>query len=114
MLGAVPRLNPAVRWNELDSGQTLVVYEKGPFGPIRWLRKLFAAPEVAELLLDEVGAKVVGQIDGRRTVGDLIAYVAKEFRLSRRESEVALLKYMDMLGRRNLVGFEVRGTREAR
>ena len=113
MLGAVPRLNPAVRWNELDSGQTLVVYEKRPFGPIRWIRKLFAAPEVAELLLDKLGAKVVGQIDGRRTVGDLIAYVAKEFRLSRRESEVALLKYMDMLGRRNLVGFEVRGTREA-
>jgi len=113
MLDSVPRLNPAVRWNALDTGQTLAVYRKRPFGPVGWLRGLFAVPEVAELLLDDVGARVVRQIDGRRPIRDVIAYVGEEFRLSRRESEVALLKYMEMLGRRNLVGFEVRATRKA-
>jgi len=37
----------------------------------------------------------------------LIAHVASEFRLSRKESEVSLLRYMEMLGKRGLVGFAV-------
>ena len=108
MLDAVPRLNAAVQWRRLDSGQTLVAYPKWGGRPVRWLRRLFVVPGVVELLLDEVGSDVVRQIDGRSTVGDLIAYVADRFKLSRKEAEVALLKYLDMLGRRGLVGFEVR------
>ncbi|NIA15573.1 MAG: PqqD family peptide modification chaperone [Nitrospiraceae bacterium] len=107
MLASTPRLNPRVRWKTLDSGRMLVAYEKAGKRPAMWMRKLFAVPDVTELLLDDIGSKVVGQIDGTHTVSDLIAFVAREFKLSRKESEVALLKYMDMLGRRSLVGFEV-------
>jgi len=85
-----------------------LVYEKAGNRAVRLLRKLFAVPEMAELLLDESGTKVARQVDGQRTVAEIIAYVAGEFRLSRKESEVAVLRYMDTLGRRGLVGFEVR------
>ncbi len=107
MLGSAPRLNPAVQWRELDSGLIMAVYVRGGPKPLQWLRKLFAMPEIGELLLDAVGTRVIRQIDGRRTVADLTAYVAREFKLSRKEAEVALLKYLDMLARRGFVGFEV-------
>jgi len=111
MFDTVPHLNPAVRLTELDTGRAMVVYEKGGNRAARLLRRLFAVPEVSELLLDEAGTKIVQRTDGKATISDLIAYAAGEFRLSRKESEVAVLKYMDTLGRRGLVGFEVRASR---
>ena len=114
MLASVPRVNPAVRLTELDTGRLMVVYEKAGNRALRWLRKAFAIPEMSELVLDEAGTKVARQLDGKRTVAEIIAYVASEFRLSRKESEVAVLSYMDTLGRRGLVGFEVRLPRRGR
>ena len=114
MLGSVPHRNPAVKWNELDSDRILAVYEKAGSRLTRRFRKLFAVPEVSELLLDAIGSKVVRQIDGTRTVGDLIGYVSREFKLSRKEAEVALLKFMDTLARRRLVGFEIRPSMDGR
>ena len=114
MLASVPRVNPAVRLTELDTGRLMVVYEKAGNQAVRWLRKVFAIPEMSEVVLDEAGTKVARQLDGKRTVAEIIAYVASEFRLSRKESEVAVLSYMDTLGRRGLVGFEVRLPRRGR
>lgn len=109
MLGSAPRLNPGVRWTALDSGHMLVVYERAAPAPVRWLRRLFLLTETAELLLDPVGAKVIRRIDGSGgTVGDLIEYIATDLKMSRGEAEMALLTYLGMLGRRNLVGFELR------
>lgn len=107
MLGSVPRINPSVRLTELDTGGIRMVYEKAGGPLIRVLRHLFAIPRTAELLLDGIGSRVVRQMDGARTVQDLIRFVAGEYNLSRKEAEVALLAYLDRLGRRNLVGFEV-------
>jgi hypothetical protein len=108
MLESVPRLNPAVRWEELDTGRILVTFRKDAGVWLRIAMRLFALPEWSQVLLDEVGTRVVRQIDGVRTVNQLIAYLAGELKLSRKEAEVALVKYLEMLGKRNLVGFEVR------
>jgi len=107
MLGSVPRLNPEVRWEELEDGAMMAVYRKHVRGPRLWLMKLLHIPETTQLVLDDAGTRVVRAIDGARTVNDLIAHVASEFRLSRKESEVSLLRYMEMLGKRGLVGFAV-------
>lgn len=103
LLSAVPHRNPDVEWQELDSGGLMVVYKKTRSGPKRWLRMLFALPEIGQLALDETGRKVVGKIDGKTTVNDLIAYVAEDLKLSRKESEVSLLKYLELLGGRGLI-----------
>lgn len=107
MLASVPRLNPAVRWDELDTGRILAIYRKNLGLLSRLAAKVLNVPEWSQIALDDVGTTVVRQIDGIRTVRDLIGFVATEFKLSRKEAEVALLKYMEMLGKRNLVGFEV-------
>lgn len=107
MLASSPCLNPKVRITELDTGGIMMVYEKAGSMVTRGLRQLFAIPRTSELLLDEIGSRIVRQIDGTKRVSDLILYVAQEYNLSRKEAEVALLTYLDRLGRRNLVGFNV-------
>ena len=107
MLESAPVLNPAVRWEHLESGQVMAVYRQDARGIRRLLMKLLAAPEMAQVLLDDAGTRVVGAIDGERTVKDLIAYVSAEFKLSRKESEVSVLEYMEMLGKRRLIGFQM-------
>ena len=106
MMGSRPRLNPVVSITLLDTGLLRMVYDKAGGGMLRWLRKAFAVPETVEVLLDEIGSAVVRRIDGKETVAGLMAYVADELKLSRKEAEIALLKYLDMLARRNLIGFE--------
>ena len=86
----------------------MAVFDKDLRGLKRLAMKLLAVPDVAQVMLDGPGTKVLEAIDGRRTVAELIEYVAAEFKLSRKESEVSLLNYLEMLGRRGLVGFEVR------
>jgi hypothetical protein len=85
-----------------------MVYEKTGHPAVRLARRVFAWPEMAELVLDDIGAAVLAQVDGARTIAEIIAFVAQTLKLSRKEAEVALLKYMDLLARRNLVGFEIR------
>ena len=99
-------VNPAVTIKVLDSGRAMMVYEKSGGRVVRWLRGIFAVPTTVEVLLDEIGTKVLSRIDGVRGVSDLIVFVAEDLKLSRKEAEIALLKYLDMLARRNLIGFE--------
>jgi hypothetical protein len=110
MLASVPCLNPAVRWEELDSGCLMAVYKRHGRGVKKLLLKLSGLPEVGQLALDEAGTRVVRRIDGVNTVNDLIGYVAEEFKLSRKEAEVSTLKYMEMLGQRSMIGFAVPST----
>lgn len=112
MLESVPHLNSQVRWEHLESGEVMAVYEQERRGFRKLFARVLATPAVAQVLLDDVGTKVVGAIDGVRTVQELIGFVADEFRLSRKEAEVSLLKYLEMLGQRRLVGFETRPEEE--
>lgn len=109
MLASVPHLNPHVRWERMDSGGIMAVYRRDLRGVRRLLAKLLATDETAQVLLDDAGSFVVDAVDGHRTVRELIALVAAEFKLSRKEAEMALLQYMETLGRRRLVGFELPG-----
>jgi hypothetical protein len=108
MMDSVPRLNPAVRWEELDSGVLSAAYRKDMPGWRKVFARIAVAPEVGHIALDKTGSQVVRAIDGQRTIRDLIALVSDRFKLSRKEAEVSTLKYMEALGRRGLVGFEIR------
>jgi coenzyme PQQ synthesis protein D (PqqD) len=107
LLASVPHLNPAVRWQKLDSGEAMAVYQREARGFRRILVKLFALPESGQLMLDDAGTKVIDAVDGRKTVAELVEYIQVEFNLSREDSEKSLLNYMELLGRRRLIGFEV-------
>ena len=62
--------------------------------------------------LDELGAQVWHLCDGRHTVAEIIRTFAQTRRVNQREAQVAVLAFLRMLVRRNLVA--VAGARTAR
>ncbi len=107
MLESVPHLNPEVKWEQLDSGELMAVYTCYDGGVRKWLRRLFPRPEKAQVMLDDIGTRVVRSIDGRRRVRDLIAQMEDELQISRKESEMSVVTFLEMLAKRRLVGFAV-------
>ncbi len=53
--------------------------------------------------LDEFGAFVVGQIDDRNSVLNLVDAFQERFRMSRRESELGVVAFLKILLKRNLI-----------
>ena len=107
MLESIPLPNPEVRWETLESGRKMVVYAKRRGLLTRLLGRVVPMADTGQVALDRMGTLVLEQMDGAKTVQDLISFVADEFKLSRKESEVSLLSYMETLGRRGVVGFQV-------
>ena len=68
MLESVPCLNPAIRWEELDSGCLMAVYRRHTRGVQKLLLKLAGLPETGQLALDEAGSQVVRRIEGSRSL----------------------------------------------
>ena len=105
MLASIPCLNPDVRWEVLDSGEMMAIYRRHRAGAGKWLARFFHLNETVQVALDEPGTQVVRCIDGRRSVKNLIQHAQEMFHLSRREAEAAVLKYLEILAQRRLVGF---------
>jgi len=62
-------------------------------------------PDEAEInVLNEVGSLVWHQIDGRRTVDEIIAAVVQEFEVSPEEAERDVLEFVDSLHAHGMVG----------
>jgi hypothetical protein len=57
--------------------------------------------------LDDVGSAVWEACDGNNTVNDIVGILADEYKLSRREVEMSLTKYLRTLGQRKMIGFMV-------
>jgi hypothetical protein len=60
--------------------------------------------------LDDFGAFVVRQIDGRRTVLEIINRFEEQFRMSRRESELGVVAFIKMLMQRRVISVVVKPT----
>lgn len=57
--------------------------------------------------LDEFGTFVVGQIDNRRTVLDIVNAFERRFRMSRREAELGVVAFFKILMKRQLVAVAI-------
>jgi hypothetical protein len=71
-----------------------------------WLATKFAnrkPPDNRSLELDPVGSFVWRAVDGRTTVRQLIWRMVAEYKLNRKEAEVALLDFLRQLSSRNLI-----------
>ncbi|MEI8196476.1 MAG: PqqD family protein, partial [Phycisphaerae bacterium] len=134
LLAAVPIQNKLVRTAPLPAAagtKTAEIQGKGErlIAPRRlgFLQKLVGLPRRAAAAgsgphgvlptekafdLDELGAQVWHLCDGRHTVAEIIRTFAQTRRVNQREAQVAVLAFLRMLVRRNLVA--VAGARTAR
>ena len=97
-LAARPRRAGEAVLERRDDGSALVKI------PIRskWMFRL-PAGAVKTFELDEMGVWVWDRCDGKATLLDVIHQFAEKYRLSVRESEVATVKFLEMLATRRLV-----------
>lgn len=107
-LAGIPVLNEGVSM-VTDSGRTLVVLRVANLRRSRWSLLARLAPKVAErrFALDELGVEVFNQIDGKRTVRDLIDLFAATHKVNRREAELSVAAFIRMLAQRGIVSVVV-------
>lgn len=82
---------------------------KVPLKSSRFLGKIFRMPEGATKTFefDAIGVFVWESIDGRTTVQQLIRKLARKYSLSEREAAVSTNLFLQMLGKKSLIGWNV-------
>ena len=111
-LALKPLRNPAVAWNPRESGAPITIEipleRRAVPKPLVWVAAKLARrqpPTTRRIELDPVGSFVWRAADGQRTVRELTWLLAAEYRLNRKDAEVALFEFMRQLASRNLLAF---------
>lgn len=104
-LAGVPILNPGVEFELLDGGCSRVslIVRRG-HGLFESMRPKQSSRSYE---LDEFGTFVVQQIDGTRTVLDVIDAFEKRFQLSRREVELSVVAFCKLLMQRHVLSVTI-------
>ncbi len=105
-LQSIPALNPNVTFEEDRDGRTVVcvpVQRRKGF----WGR--FQMPvSTHRIRLDEIGAFVVSQINGERTVQELIDAFAGKYRVNGREAKLCMADFLKSLAGRNVISIGIK------
>jgi hypothetical protein len=102
-----PGRNALLTWEKRDTGGTLLtVPQNQKAGRItkamaKWLR----APTDRKVELDEVGGYVWELCDGSHTVETIVQKTGRQYKMNRREAEVSVTMFLQMLHERNFIGF---------
>ena len=82
---------------------------KVPLKARRFAGWIFKVPEGATKTFefDAIGVFVWDNIDGKTSVQQLVRKLAKKYSLSEREAAVSTNQFLQMLGRKNLIGWNV-------
>lgn len=97
----VPVLNGAVEFGPDDAGKMMLRVTFPPHAT--WMDRFRPPVDTRRYELDDFGGFVVDQIDGTRTVLEIINGFQEEFGMSRRESELGVVAFIKMLMKRRLL-----------
>ncbi|MDA1139641.1 MAG: PqqD family protein [Planctomycetota bacterium] len=101
-LQGVPTLNEDATLVPDDENETVAVRLKVPRGG--GLFERFRPPIVEKKFeLDELGAFIIKQIDGKKSAKDLIDNFERHFRVNRRESELGVVSFLKLLNQRRII-----------
>ena len=104
---ALPVRNPSLEWRENEDGGIVVTLPRRADLTGKLLAWVFFVPESKPISLDDVGTFVWTRCDGERSLRDIVTELCSEYKMGRRETELSLIEYMKMLGKRGMVGFAV-------
>ncbi len=102
-----PGRNSLLSWEKRDSGETiLTVPQNQKVGPVtRRMAKWLHAPTERHVELDEVGGFVWELCDGNHTIDSIVQKTGRQYKMNRREAEVSVTMFLQMLHERNFIGF---------
>src|SRR5579859_580012 len=102
-----PGRNSLLSWEKQEGGETILTVPQNPkVGRVtrtvaRWLR----APNERRVELDEVGGYVWELCDGGHTVENIVQKTSRQYKMNRREAEVSVTMFLQMLHERNFIAF---------
>jgi len=102
-----PGRNAQLTWEKRESGETILTVPENPkAGRVtklmaRWLK----VPNERHVELDEVGGYVWELCDGDHTVESIVQKTGRQYKMNRREAEVSVTMFLQMLHERNFIGF---------
>lgn len=109
-LKCTPIKNIRVKATRLDTGEVLLTYPITIRPWIRALARRFGRDvnrvQLKKLQLDELGTAVWDLMDGKCPVRQIIKRFVKRYHLQTREAEVAVTRFIRMLGKRGLIGLK--------
>ncbi|MCX6378847.1 MAG: PqqD family protein [Armatimonadetes bacterium] len=111
-----PGRNSLLTWEAQESGKTLLkVPVNLQSGRVKKrLAQWMKVPNERTVELDEVGAYVWELCDGKHTVEQIVQLTAGAYKMNRREAEVSVTMFLQMLHERNFIGFYKRTAKKAR
>ena len=100
----IPTANPVYTWDTDRNGiVTVHVVNKGFYN---WLaQKLFKKPRVSHIKLDCYGSFVWQQMDGKRTVFEIMGLVKEQFGKDAEPTAERLVKYFQILYQNKFIGY---------
>lgn len=102
-----PLRHPTLTSEKRESGETiLIVPQNDEVSRItrtmaRWLR----VPTERKVELDEVGGFVWELCDGSHTIESVVQKTSRHYKMNRREAEVSVTMFLQMLHERKFIGF---------
>lgn len=106
-LECIPTQNTSIRWQLLDSEEILFTYPLPLNSFFKALHQKFGKSQestpVKKLQLDQMGSFVWMEIDGKKTVREIIRNFALEYRITDQEAEHAVTTFLKTLGQRGFI-----------
>ena len=102
-----PGRNSLITWEKTETGETILSVPQGERvgKATRLMAKWLSVPNERRIELDEVGGFVWELCDGTHTVEAIVQRTSKQYKLNRREAEVSVTMFLQMLHGRNFIGF---------
>jgi hypothetical protein len=102
-----PGRNSLLTWEKKETGETVlaVPMNHNPKRWAKWFGKWLRFPEERYVELDEVGGFVWELCDGKHSVESIVQLTSKQYKMNRREAEISVTTFLQMLHQRNFIGF---------
>ena len=104
-----PVRHSAIEWDTTDDDEALL---KIPHRKDRMAKAMtfwFHIPQTRAVQLDEVGTSVWKMCDGEHSVETIVKEISRKYKMNRREVEMSVASYLQMLAERHFIGFYERG-----
>ncbi len=105
-----PVRSTRIQESHLESGEIILSYPVDIKPWVDRIAKRFGVKESKpiekKLQLDEFGTVVWEQINGERSVRQIIQWFAKKYQLHTKEAEVSVTRFLRELGKRGLIGLK--------